>query len=51
MKDDERFESLLRFFGGLRNTANYHLLHSQEFVCRFFETFRKLVCVVSDRLR
>ena len=49
-KDDVRFEILHRLFGGLRNTISYRPLHSQESVCRFFETLRKLVFVVSDRL-
>jgi hypothetical protein len=49
-KDDVRFEVLHRLFGALRNTAIYRPLHSQESVCRFFETLRKLVFVVPNRL-
>ena len=50
MKDDVQFEVLHGLFGGIRNTANYRPLHSQESVCRIFETLRKLVFVVSDLL-
>jgi hypothetical protein len=49
-KDDVRFELLHRLFGSLRNTTNYRPLHSQESVCRIFETLHKLVVIVSDRL-
>ena len=49
-KDDVRFKMLHRLFGGLWNTASYRPLHSQESVCRVFETLHKLVFIVSDRL-
>ena len=47
--DDVLFEVLHRLFGGLRNTTNYHPFHSQESLCRFFETY-KLTFVASNLL-
>ena len=47
---DVRFEVLHCLFSGLRNTANYRPLHSQQSVCCLFETLCKFIFVVSDHL-